>query len=68
LRYFGEPFGFVSERVERWCAGSGGGGGSSLGATIVEGAHVGDGSLVITFVAPAAPAAQAVAVTPHFTG
>jgi hypothetical protein len=46
-------------------AAGGGGGGASLGTTIVEAVRTGDGSLTITF---AAPAAQAVAVTPHFTG
>jgi hypothetical protein len=51
----------------RYVAGAagGGGGGASLGTTIVEAARTGDGGLTITF---AAPAAQAVAVTPHFTG
>ena len=43
----------------------GGGGGSSLATTIVEGVNSGNGSLTITF---AAPAAQAVTVTPKFTG
>jgi hypothetical protein len=46
-------------------AGGGGGGGSSLATTVVDGIRTGDGSLTITFTAPAA---QAVNLAPRFTG